>query len=178
MNHLRRAGLVVLAVLFLVEAWIWDLFTAFGRWLASVVGLARLGAWIRRGILRLPPMATLPLFVIPAAAILPFKFLGVYLIARGHLVYGGLTFFAAKTVGLGLTALLFDLCRDKLLSIGWFAELYRRVMAVRTWAHELTAPVRARVAALRAKVRAWLGQGRFGRRVLALRARIRRRAVR
>lgn len=178
MVRLRRAALFVLAVLFLVEAWIWDLFSAAGHWLAGVLHLSRAIAAVRGFISKLSPYATLPLFVIPALTIFPFKILALWLIAHGHVIYGGLTFFAAKTVGVGVTAVLFDLCREQLLSIGWFAAGYRRVMLVRAWAHELIAPLRARVARLRARLSAMMGEGRFGHQIMRLRLKIRRRLAR
>ncbi|MBX9738742.1 MAG: hypothetical protein K2X62_01650 [Beijerinckiaceae bacterium] len=175
MNALRRAVLFLLAILFLVEAWIWDAFAALGHVLARALRLSRLVDAARASVRKLPAFATLFLFLIPAAAILPFKFLALFLLARGHFLYGGLTFLAAKTVGVGFTAMIFDLCREKLLTIAWFARLHARVLAVRAWAHALTAPIRARVAGLRAAIAARLGEGRFGRRILALRTLIRRR---
>ncbi|MDB5594494.1 MAG: hypothetical protein JWM36_1455 [Hyphomicrobiales bacterium] len=178
MIRLRRIALFVLAVLFLVEAWIWDCFSALGHRLARLLHLARLIDALRSSIGRLSPYATLPLFILPAVAIFPFKILALWLIGHGHVVYGGLTFLGAKTVGVGVTAVLFDLCREQLLSIGWFARLYAKVLVFRTWASELVAPLRLRMAELQTSLRSLLGQGSFGRHVLSLRARIRQRLAR
>jgi hypothetical protein len=178
MIRLRRIALFVLAVLFLIEAWIWDCFSALGHSLARVLHLARLIEALRGMIGRLSPYATLPLFILPAAAIFPFKILALWLIAHGHVFYGGLTFLAAKTVGVGVTAILFDLCRERLLSIGWFARIYAKVLLFRTWASALVAPLRLRMAELRGAFGRLLGQGTFGRHVLSLRARIRQRFAR
>jgi hypothetical protein len=178
MIRLRRIAFFILAVLFLVEAWIWDCFSALGHRLARLLHLSRLIDALRSYIGRLSPYATLPLFILPAAAIFPFKVLALWLIAHGHVVYGGVVFLVAKTVGVGVTAILFDLCRERLLTIGWFARLYAKVLVFRAWASELVAPLRLRIAELRASLRSFLGQGSFGRHVLSLRARIRQRFAR
>ena len=178
MASLRRALMTVLAVLFLIEAWIWDAFATLGHWLARILHLSRLVDALRGLIARLPPPVTLALFVIPIIVLLPFKLAALWLIARGHFVWGGTVFFAAKTVSVGTSALLFDLCREQLLSMPWFVRVYRLVLAVRAWAHDLVAPLRARIHVLRLKLRSYIGGGRFGRRILALRARIMGRATR
>lgn len=178
MPVLSRIGLTILAVLFLVEAWIWDACAALGRWLARVLRLAGVVEALRRMVARTPPPLVLALFVIPVAVILPFKIGALWLIARGHFLLGGLTFFAAKTTGVGVSAVLFDLCRERLLLMAWFARLYGLLLALRAWAHELVAPARAQVAAWRARARRALGDGRLGRRVAALRAKMRKRAYR
>jgi hypothetical protein len=73
-----------------------------------------------------------------------------------------------KLVGLGFTAFIYDVTRDKLLQMAWFARVYEWVLALRQWAHDITAPVRERVKQL-----AWLLKpqrvGRFLRRLMRLR---------
>ncbi len=177
MAFLRRALVMILAVLFLIEAWIWDAFAALGHWLARVLHLARLTEALRGVIGRLPPWVSLALFIIPVSVLFPFKLLALWLLAKGHLIWGGLTFFVAKTTSVGVSAILFDLSREQLLTMPWFARLYRVLMAFRLWAHNITAPLRAQIAAWRQALWAMVGKGRLGRLIRALRARIRRRAV-
>jgi hypothetical protein len=73
-----------------------------------------------------------------------------------------------KLLGLGLTAFVFDVTRDKLLQMAWFHRLYVWVLWLRQWAHDITEPVRERVRQL-----TWLLKpqraGRFLRRLMRLR---------
>jgi hypothetical protein len=65
-------------------------------------------------------------------------------------------FVAAKTLSLGITVLLFELCRERLLELAWFRWIYETIEAGRQWAHRQIAPflelVRFRMAAIRAWV--------------------------
>ena len=51
----------------------------------------------------------------------------------------------AKLVGVGVTAFVFDVTRDKLLQMAWFRWLYDRVLELLRWAHGITEPIRERV---------------------------------
>ena len=77
---------------------------------------------------------------------------------------------AAKLLGLGVTAFVFDATREKLLQMAWFQRLYDWFIWARDWARAQTEPVRARLRQL-----IWLMKphraGRFLRRLLWLRRR-------
>lgn len=178
---LVRAFWFTLATLFLIESWLWDHVKEWLRWLARRVGADRLEALIASRIAPLSPPATLVVFAVPALLILPLKLFAVAAIASGHVVFGLAVILAAKTLGLGVTAFLFDLCRDKLLLMGWFARFYALVLRARAWAHALVAPVKERLIALRAALRLRLapyfalGRTPFGRKLELIRALARRR---
>ena len=144
---LSRLFWFVLAILFLIEAWLWVRlewiverlvaivpFEAFKRKLAEVIG-------------RLPPYATFVVFIVPGVLLLPFKVAGLWLISHGYLVAGALVFVAAKLVGTGVAAFLFHVCHAKLMTIGWFARLYDAVLRAKRWADGLVAPYKRRVRA-------------------------------
>lgn len=185
MNSMRRrlahAFWFALATLFLIESWLWDHVKEWLRRLARQLGVERLEASLTALIERLSPPATLAVFTIPFLVILPLKILAVELIARGQLGYGLVVILAAKTLGLGVTAFLFDICREKLLRMAWFARFYALVLRVRAWAHEIVAPVRARLAqfsaALRERLSFYVGASRFNfsRKLALVRALARRR---
>lgn len=147
MRRLMRPLGFLLAVAFLLEAWLWE---QLGPLVARIVALFPLEQ-VRRGltslIARLPPHATLLVFVIPGLLIVPFKLAGIWLLTRGHILAGAMTFLAAKALGLGVTAFLFELCRDKLLRIGWFLRFYRLVLRLRAWAQALIEPARVAIRA-------------------------------
>jgi len=182
-RRLSRAFWFALASLFLIESWLWDNVKEWLRALARALGVERIEAWVRDFVAGLSPRATLFVFAIPVLVIFPFKIVALALIASGRVGFGILLILVAKTLGLGVTAFLFDLCRDKLLQLNWFAKFYAIVLRVRAWAHDLVEPVRRRLrelrAALRARLAAFRGAGRleFARRlqlVLAMARRSRR----
>ena len=76
---------------------------------------------------RLPPAATLLVFLVPVLLLLPLKLLGLWMLAHGSWL-GALAMLAlAKVVSIGVTAFIFDVTRPKLLQLAWFRWLYERV---------------------------------------------------
>jgi len=169
-----------LATLFLIESWLWDHVKEWLRSLARALGLERVEDWLAAFIKDLSPTASLFVFAIPALCILPFKLAAVALIASGHFGYGLATILAAKALGVGVTAFLFDLCRDKLLQLGWFARFYGLILRIRAWAHDLIEPARRKLRqwrdALRRELAPYFSLGRedFARRLRLVRAFARR----
>ncbi len=180
MRFLRRSLLFTLAIIFLIETWIWDSFASLGRWIATSIPFAEFKAAIARAIDKMPPYAALLLFIIPAIAILPFKIGGLWLIAHGHFLAGGGVFLSAKVAGVGIAAFLFELTREKLMSMSWLARTYGTVMRWRDWAHRLVDPymstIKAQARTLKAMIlRSTAGErGRLAKTIARLRDRIRR----
>ena len=108
----------------MLEAWLWDHLGPVVRAIIDALPLKRLKDLAARGITRLHPYATLLLFVLPGLVLLPFKLVGLWLIAQGHFILGVVVFFLAKTVGLAIAAFLYDLCHDKLMRIPLFVRVY------------------------------------------------------
>ena len=170
MRRVLPPFLVLLALVFLFEAWLWTHLAPIVAWVVARIPLRAVKAKVAAAIEGLPPAATLVVFVVPVLLLLPLKFLGLWLLAHGYWL-GALGVLAlAKMVSLGVTAFIFDLTRPKLLQLAWFRALYERVMIWLAWAHALVDPVKHRV-------QTWLrmlSPGRSGR-MLRLLARIRRR---
>ena len=84
------------------------------------------------------------------------------LIAIGHVIAGAILYVALKIFGLGLVAVIFDLTRDKLLTMPWFAIVYDRFAAFHDFAHRLVTPnkivVAAYIAELRQRARTYCGR--------------------
>ena len=170
MRRLFRPLLILLAIVFLVEAWLWRHLEPIVAWIVARIPLRALKAWLRGLIDRLPPVAVLPVFIVPVIALLPVKFLGLWLLARGAWFSASLTLVLAKFVSMGITAFIVDLTLPKLLQLAWFRWLYEHVMIWLAWAHGLVDPIKVRI-------KAWLrvfGPKRAGR-MLRLLWRIRRR---
>jgi ABC-type transport system involved in cytochrome bd biosynthesis fused ATPase/permease subunit len=159
---------IVLALLFLAEAWLWDHLEPIVARVVNLFPWGKLKEKLAQLIENLPPWATLFVFVVPFIVMLPLKFLEVYFLAtRNWLGAIGVIIFV-KLVGLGVTAFIFDVTRDKLMQMAWFRRMYDWVIGLRDWAHTITEPVRERVRQL-----TWLLKpqraGRFLRRFMHLR---------
>lgn len=181
MKRLLKPVWFVLAVLFLIEAWLWDhVGPLIGRMLAALPW-RELKARIAAMIERLPPLATLIVFAVPAIVILPFKVIGVALIAAGHPLLGLATFALAKVVGFGITAFLFETCKPKLMLIPLFVRVYGWCQIAKAWAHERVDPIKTEIrqalARLREAVRRYQPEGGFFHRVWRLREEVRRRRL-
>jgi hypothetical protein len=172
LRKIVRAFWVVLAVLFLIEAWLWD-------HLEPVV--ARLVAWIpwqglksalARLVGRLSPQATLVIFVIPFIVLLPLKFLEVWLIVKERWIAAIAVLVLAKLVGLGTTSFIFEVTKDKLLQMAWFRKVYSFFIWLRAWAHEKVDPVRRRLRKWRRLLQPPKG-GRFFAHLMRVRRRMR-----
>jgi hypothetical protein len=124
-----------LAVL-LLEEWLWDPLERF----AAGVGRLPVFRTIEAAILRLPPYGALGFFLIPSLVLFPFKLLALAAFAQGLFKTGLLIALGAKGVGTALVARIFTLTRPKLLSIGWFFDIYRRVQG---WKQAVLGPLKA-----------------------------------
>jgi hypothetical protein len=170
MRRWLRPLWVFLALLFLLEAWLWDHLQPIVAAVIKLIPWDNFKVRLARLVERLPPWATLFVFALPFIAMLPLKFLEVYFLAtRNWLGAAGVILFV-KLIGLGITAFIFDVTRDKLLQMAWFKRLYEWVLGLRDWAHAITEPVRQRMQQL-----AWLLKpqraGKFLRRLMRLRRR-------
>jgi hypothetical protein len=136
---------VILALLFLLEAWLWDHLEPIVARGVNLFPWDKFKSRLRQMIEGLPPWATLFVFIVPFILMLPLKFLEVYFLAtRNWLGAVGVILFV-KLAGLGITAFIFDVTREKLLQMAWFARMYQWVLELRDWAHAITEPVRDRV---------------------------------
>ena len=175
MRRIVKPFLILLALVFLFEAWLWEHLRPIVAWVVDLVAWDRLKARLARLIERLPPYAVLVVFVIPFILLLPLKFLELYFIVHRQWVATILVLVLAKLVGLGVTAFIFEVTRPKLLQMAWFRWLYELMLFWLAKAHELVDPIKERIKQ-RLRRLIWLAKpgrpSRFFRRI----ARIRRRA--
>jgi hypothetical protein len=90
-------------------------------WLAKKRLFERLRLWV----LSLGPYSSLALFAVPVIILEPAKPLSGYLIGTGHFFAGAVVFITAEVLKLTFVERLFQLNREKLLSIPAFAWGYR-----------------------------------------------------
>jgi hypothetical protein len=169
-RHWLRPLWTLLALLFLLEAWLWDHLRPLVAGIVDFVPWDRLKQRLVRMIEGLPPYAALAVFIVPFIVLLPLKFLEVYFLAKRNWLGAGLVLIAAKLLGLGVTAFVFDATRSKLLQMAWFRRMFDWFMWAREWAHAQTEPIRQRLQQL-----GWLLRpqraGKFFRRLMRLRRR-------
>src|SRR5712675_3739688 len=91
------------------------------EWLSKQKILER----VRRWITSLRPYPSLALFAVPLIILEPAKPLSAYLLGTGHFFAGAVIFIAAEVLKLTFVERLFQLNKDKLLSIPAFAWGYR-----------------------------------------------------
>ncbi len=181
MRRLLRPLWVFLALVFLFEAWLWSHLAPIVAWIVARIPWRVFKEKVASWIVHLPPYATLLVFLVPAAILLPFKFLGLWMLARGLWLSALALLALVKIVGMGMTAFIFDLTRPKLLQLPWFRSFYDWVMTGLAWAHRLIDPIkmtlRARLIIFRRRAKIWLRMlgPRRASRALKLFLRLRRR---
>jgi hypothetical protein len=96
-------------------------------WIAKKKIFERARIWI----VSLRPYPSLALFAVPVIILEPAKPLAGYLLGTGHFFAGAVTFITAEVLKLTLVEQLFQLNREKLLSIpafAWGYKYWRRMM--------------------------------------------------
>jgi hypothetical protein len=172
LRTLVRGFWVVLAVLFLIEAWLWSHLEPVVERLVALIPLEGLKAALVRLIASLSPQATLVVFAIPFFLLMPVKFLEVWLIVTQQWIAAAVVLVLAKLVGVGLTAFIFETTKDKLLQMSWFRRVYDYFIWLRAWAHEKVDPIIRRLRKWRHVL--WrFHSGRFTVRLLRVRRRMR-----
>jgi hypothetical protein len=149
MRNITRPIWILVALVFLFEAWLWEHLRPIVAWIVDLVSWATLRARIAAAIGRLPPYPTLLVFLVPVLLLLPLKFLGLWMLAKGSWLGAMGTLVFAKVLGMGVTAFIFDVTRPKLLQLPWFSWLYAHVLTWLARAHALIDPIKD-------EVRAWL----------------------
>ena len=136
---------ILLAVIFLIEAWLWDHLEPIVAWVVSLIPLRAFKQWLADRVDTLSPAMTLIVFIVPVIPLFPLKMVGLWLLAHEYWISAILTIIFAKFLGVGVAAFIFDVTRPKLLEMEWFEKLYDFVMALRAKANALVDPIRARI---------------------------------
>src|SRR5690242_14505131 len=136
---------VLLAVIFLIEAWLWDHLEPIVAWVVEKIPLRAFKHWLADRVDTLSPAMTLIVFIVPVLPLFPLKLIGLWLLAHEYWLSAVFTILFAKFLGVGVTAFIFDVTRPKLLEMGWFEKLYEFIMALRARAKEIVEPVKARI---------------------------------
>jgi hypothetical protein len=136
---------ILLAVIFLIEAWLWDHLEPIVARVVAKIPLRAFKHWLAERVDTLSPAMTLIVFIVPVIPLFPLKLIGFWLLAHEYWLSAVVTILFAKFLGVGVTAFVFDVTRPKLLEMGWFGKLYEFVLALRAKAHELVDPIKQRI---------------------------------
>ena len=145
MRRLLQPLWVLLAIIFLIEAWLWDHLEPIVAWWVAAIPLRAFKQWLAERIGGLSPAMTLIVFVVPVIPLFPLKLFGLWLLTHEYWVSAFATILFAKFVGVGVAAFLFDVTRSKLLEMVWFEKLYDFVMMLRSKAAAIVEPVKSRI---------------------------------
>ena len=145
MRRLLQPFWVLLAVIFLIEAWLWDHLEPIVARIVARIPLRAFKQWLSERVDTLTPAMTLIVFAVPVIPLFPLKLVGLWLLANEYWLSAALVIVAGKFLGLGVTAFIFDVTRVKLLQMAWFKKTYEFILAIRAKASALVQPIKQRI---------------------------------
>ena len=145
MRRLLQPFWVLLAVIFLIEAWLWDHLEPIVARIVARIPLRAFKQWLSERVDTLSPAVTLIVFAVPVIPLFPLKLVGLWLLANEYWVSAVVVIVLGKFVGVGVTAFIFDVTRKKLLQMGWFKKIYEFILALRAKAAEIVEPIKQRI---------------------------------
>jgi hypothetical protein len=160
MRRFRRILWTIVALIFLGLSWLWDHLHPIISFIVRLFPLEGVKEAVRRFMAGLRPYPTLVVFLIPAVVHELMKVVALLLFHKHQWVAGAVMYIAADVIGIALVAFLFETCKEKLLSIPWFAWCHARFEAAHHWARVQVAPIKAHIH--QALVEAGLLGGRAG----------------
>jgi hypothetical protein len=145
MRRLLQPVWILLAIIFLIEAWLWDHLEPVVAWVVERIPLRAFKQWLVERVDALSPAMTLIVFIVPVIPLFPLKLVGLWLLAHEYWLSAILTFIFAKFLGVGVAAFVFDVTRPKLLEMEWFEKFYDFIMELRAKATALVDPIKLRI---------------------------------
>jgi len=145
LRRLLQPVWVLLAIIFLIEAWLWDHLEPIVARIVAAIPLAAFKQWLTERVDALSPAMTLIVFIVPIIPLFPLKLVGLWLLTHEYWMSAIFTILFAKILGVGVTAFVFDVTRDKLLEMAWFERIYEFLLSVRARATALVEPIKQRI---------------------------------
>ena len=138
----KQLAILLLVLVFLFETWVWGSMVAAARVVAAFIPWTRFQTWARGVIDGLPAIVAVLLFGVPLFVSEFGAFISVVLMATGHLLVGSTMYIALKIVGVSLIPVIFDITREKLMTLPWFVFLYEQFERLHAMAKRFVAPYR------------------------------------
>ena len=145
MRRLFKPLWVLLAVIFLIEAWLWDHLEPIVERVVARIPLRAFKHWLAEKIDTLSPAMTLIVFVVPAILLFPLKLVGLWLLAHEYWV-SAVTTDGVREIPRPRRDRLHLRCdAAETAADAWFAKLYELVLVLRAKAAELVNPIKLRI---------------------------------
>jgi len=128
---MKKTLLSLLAIFLIIEEWLWDLLTAFGRSLSRWLNLQQFEQWLSQTTATMALVA----FSIPILIVTPINLAAFGLLAKGLILQGILMEVLAKLLGTLLVARVFALTKPQLLTFTFLRITYTTVTRWLQWAH-------------------------------------------
>ena len=129
---MKKMLLSLLAVILIIEEWLWDLLSALGHSLVRLLNLERVERWLSQT----SPRTALLAFLLPILIVTPINIAAIWLLLHGLLIEGVLLEVCAKLLGTLLVARVFSLTKTQLLTFRVIAAIYNTISYWLRWAHE------------------------------------------
>src|SRR4030088_1226013 len=84
MRRLLQPFWVLLAVIFLIEAWLWDHLEPIVARVVALIPLRAFKAWLAERVDTLSPAMTLIVFLVPVIPLFPLKLVGLWLLTHEY----------------------------------------------------------------------------------------------
>ncbi|MDE3176329.1 MAG: hypothetical protein KGM15_09540 [Pseudomonadota bacterium] len=137
-----RLAALPLAILFLFETWVWRKLVALAQAAARLLPWERVRDAARRAVNRMPAIFAVLLFGVPLAVSEFGAFISVVMMATGRLFAGMALYVLMKVFGLLLVPVIFEITREKLLALPWFAYLYAKFETLHARVKQFVSPYR------------------------------------
>src|SRR5262249_7217580 len=95
---------VLLAIVFLIGAWLWDHLEPIVARVVALIPLRAFKQWLAERVDSLSPAMTLIVFIVPVLPLFPLKLAGLWLLANEYWASAIFTILFAKLLGVGVTA--------------------------------------------------------------------------
>ena len=109
LRRLLQPFWILLAIIFLIEAWLWDHLEPIVAWVVAALPLRAFKQWLADRVDTLSPAMTLIVFVVPVIPLFPLKLVGFWLLTHEYWLSAALTIIFAKFLGVGVAASLLGL---------------------------------------------------------------------
>lgn len=129
---MKKILLSLLAIMLVIEEWLWDLLTVFGHTLVKWLHLEAFEQWLSRT----SPVVALAAFSIPILIVTPINLLAFGLLAKGLILQGVLMEALAKLLGTLLVTRVFALTKPQLLTFAFLNFVYTTITRWLQWAHQ------------------------------------------
>lgn len=128
---MKKLLLIPLAIILIIEEWLWDFFSAMGHYLIQLLQLQRFELWLSQA----SPRTALLTFMVPVLLVTPINLVAIALIVHGLILQGIVLEIFAKLLGTLLIARVFSLTKNQLLTYSIISFVYHGVSGWLRWAH-------------------------------------------